>query len=145
MGGLYYHVDEDEAVRTLRRAVELGASYVDTAPLYGHGRSERIVGKALSPLPRGDFLLSTKIGRILEPVSEAPASEQFVDLPALEPVFDYSRDGVLRSLEDSLDRMGLDSVDILYVHDPDEGRSVFDVFSGPDHYRQVIDEALPAR
>ena len=52
MGGLYYHVDEDEAVRTLRRAVELGASYVDTAPLYGHGRSERIVGKALSALPR---------------------------------------------------------------------------------------------
>ena len=48
MGGLYYHVDEGEAVRTLRRAVELGASYVDTAPLYGHGRSERIVGKALS-------------------------------------------------------------------------------------------------
>ena len=51
MGGLYYHVDEDEAVRTLRRAVELGASYVDTAPLYGHGRSERIVGKALSRCP----------------------------------------------------------------------------------------------
>ena len=143
LGGLYYHVDEDEAVRTLRRAVELGASYVDTAPLYGHGRSERIVGKALSALPRSGFVLSTKIGRILEPVSEAPASEQFVDLPALEPVFDYSRDGVLRSLEDSLDRMGLDSVDILYVHDPDEGRSVFNVFSGPDHYRQVIDEALP--
>ena len=144
LGGLYYRVDEDEAVRTVRRAVELGAGYVDTAPLYGHGRSERIVGRALSALPRGDFLLSTKVGRVLEPVSEPPTSDQFVDLPALEPVFDYSRDGVLRSLEDSLERMGLDSVDILYVHDPDEGRSVFNVFSGPDHYRRVIDEALPA-
>ncbi len=143
LGGLYYAVDEDEAVRTLWRAVELGASYVDTAPLYGHGRSERIVGQALSPLPRDGYLLSTKIGRVLEPVSEPPASDQFVDLPLLEPVFDYSRDGVLRSLEESLERMGLDRVDILYVHDPDEGRSVFNVFSGPDHYRQVIDEALP--
>ena len=144
LGGLFYPVDEGEAVSTLRRAVELGANYVDTAPLYGHGRSERLVGRALSSFPRGDFLLSTKIGRILKPVSEPPTSEQFVDLPPLEPVFDFSRDGVMRSLEDSLDRLGLDRVDILYVHDPDEGRSVDHVFSGPDHYRQVMDEALPA-
>ena len=143
LGGLFYSVDEDEAVRTVRRSVELGASYVDTAPLYGHGRSERLVGQALSPLPQGDYVLSTKVGRVLEPVSNTPASDHFVDLPLLEPVFDYSRSGVLRSLEESLERMGLDSVDILYVHDPDEGRSVFNVFTGPDHYRQVIDEVLP--
>ncbi|MCY3694790.1 MAG: aldo/keto reductase [Chloroflexi bacterium] len=143
LGGLYYSVDEDEAVRTVRRAVELGASYVDTAPLYGHGRSERIVGQALSPLARGDYVLSTKVGRVLEPVSAPSASDYFVDLPPFEPVFDYSRSGVLRSLEESLERMGLDSVDVLYVHDPDEGRSVFHAFSGPDHYRQVIDEVMP--
>ncbi len=143
LAGLYERVDEAEAVRTLRRAVELGASYVDTAPLYGYGRSERIVGRALSSLPRGDFVLSTKVGRILEPADEPPGGEEFVDLPPLDPAFDYSRDGVLRSLEDSLERLGLDSVDVLYVHDPDGGASANDVFTGPDHYRQVMEEALP--
>ena len=140
LGGLYSSVDEPEAVRTLHRAIELGASYVDTAPLYGHGRSERAIGKALSTLPRNEFVLSTKVGRLLVPVDEPPDPNEIV-----EASFDFSRDGVLRSLEESLERLGLDRVDILYVHDPDGGVSLHEDFSGQDYYyRQVLDEALPA-
>ena len=144
LGGLVHPVDDGEAVRTVRRAIELGVSYVDTAPLYGSGRSERLVGEALSALSGDDFVLSTKVGRLLEPVEDSSAPDRSSDLPPMEPVFDYSRDGVLRSVEDSLERTGLDRVDVLYVHDPDEGRSVDDLYEGPGHYRQVIDEALPA-
>ena len=144
LGGLVHPVDDGEAVRTVRRAIELGVSYVDTAPLYGSGRSERLVGEALSALSGDDFVLSTKVGRLLEPVEDSSAPDRSSDLPPMEPVFDYSRDGVLRSVEDSLERTGLDRVDVLYVHDPDEGRSVDDLYESPGHYRQVIDEALPA-
>ena len=140
LGGLYSPVDETEAVRTVHRAVELGANYVDTAPLYGYGRSERVVGKALSMLPRGELVLSTKVGRLLEPGDEPPGTNEFV-----EPNFDFSRDGVLRSLEESLERMGLDSVDVLYVHDPDGGVSLLEEYSDEDYYyQQVLDEAMPA-
>ena len=79
LGGLYSSVDETEAVRTVHRAVELGANYVDTAPLYGYGRSERRVGKALSTLPRSDYLLSTKVGRLLQPVDEPPDPNEIVE------------------------------------------------------------------
>ena len=140
LGEIYTPVDEPEAVRTLHRAIELGANYVDTAPLYGYGRSERRVGKALSTLPRCDYLLSTKVGRLLQPVDEPPDPNEIV-----EASFDFSRDGVLRSLEESLERLGLDRVDILYVHDPDGGVSLHEDFSGQDYYHhQVLDEALPA-
>ena len=140
LGGLYSSVDETEAVRTVHCAVELGVNYIDTAPLYGHGRSERAIGKALSTLPRNEFVLSTKVGRLLVPVDEPPDPNELV-----EPSFDFSRDGVLRSLEESLERMGLDRVDILYVHDPDGGVSLHEDFSGQDYYyHQVLDEALPA-
>ena len=140
LGGLYSPVDETEAVRTVHRAVELGVNYIDTAPLYGYGRSERAIGMALSTLPRNEFVLSTKVGRLLVPVDEPPGPNEFV-----EPSFDFSRDGVLRSLEESLERMGLDRVDILYVHDPDGGVSLHEEFSGQDYYyQQVLDEALPA-
>ena len=140
LGGLYSPVDEADAVRTVHRAVELGANYVDTAPLYGYGRSERAIGMALSTLPRSEFVLSTKVGRLLVPVDGPPGPNEFV-----EPSFDFSRDGVLRSLEESLERMGLDSVDVLYVHDPDGGVSLHGDVSVPDHNsQQVLDEALPA-
>ena len=140
LGGLYSAVDETEAVRTVHRAVELGVNYIDTAPLYGHGRSERAIGKALSTLPRNEFVLSTKVGRLLVPVDEPPDPNEIV-----EASFDFSRDGVLRSLEESLERLGLDRVDILYVHDPDGGVSLHEDFSGQDYYyQQVLDEALPA-
>jgi len=143
LAGLFSPVDPEDAVHTVQRAMKMGINYVDTAPLYGHGRSEHLVGKSLSIFPRDDFVLSTKVGRVLEPVQNAPVSPHFANLPRLAPVFDYSRDGILRSLEESLERMGLDRADILYIHDPDEGQSNDDIYDGPNHYKQVIDETLP--
>ena len=132
IGSLFRDVTEDDAVATVRRGLELGLNYVDTAPLYGHGLSEMRLGRALKHVPRDAFILSTKVGRVLNPVDTAPISPHYQSLPKMEPVFDYSRDGILRSLEESLQRLGLDRVDIAYIHDAD------------DHWRQAIGEAYPA-
>ena len=132
IGGLYTAVETATAVDTIRRAHELGIGYYDTAPLYGSGRSEMLFGEALETIPRGDYVLSTKVGRLLEPVAAQPESDQFVDLPSFEPTYDYSRDGVLRSIDESLARLRLDRVDIVMIHDPD------------DHFEQALDEAFPA-
>ena len=132
IGGLYTAVEAATAVETIRRAHQLGIGYYDTAPLYGSGRSEMLFGDALETIPRGDYVLSTKVGRLLEPVAGQPESDQFVDLPSLEPTYDYSRDGVLRSIDESLARLRLDRVDVVMIHDPD------------DHFEQARDEAFPA-
>ena len=132
IGGLYTAVEAATAVDTIRRAHELGVSYFDTAPLYGSGRSEMLFGDALVGIPRDSYVLSTKVGRLLEPVAEQPESDQFVDLPSLEPTYDYSRDGVLRSIDESLGRLRLDRVDIVMIHDPD------------DHFEQAVSETFPA-
>ena len=132
IGGLYTAVEAATAVDTIRRAHELRVSYFDTAPLYGSGRSEMLFGDALVGIPRDSYVLSTKVGRLLEPVAEQPESDQFVDLPSLEPTYDYSRDGVLRSIEESLGRLRLDRVDIVMIHDPD------------DHFEQAVSETFPA-
>ena len=132
IAGLYTGVEAETAVDTIRRAHELGVSYFDTAPLYGSGRSEMHFGNALEGIPRSEYVLSTKVGRLLEPVAEQPDSEQFVDLPSLEPTNDYSRDGVLRSIDESLTRLRQDRVDIVMIHDPD------------DHFEQAVNEAFPA-
>ncbi len=132
IAGLYTGVEAETAVETIRRAHELGVGYFDTAPLYGSGRSEVHFGNALEGIPRSEYVLSTKVGRLLEPVAEQPDSDQFVDLPSLEPTYDYSRDGVLRSIDESLTRLRLDRVDIVMIHDPD------------DHFEQAVDEAFPA-
>ena len=132
IGGLYTAVEAATAVETIRRAHELGVGYFDTAPLYGSGRSEMHFGDALEGIPRSEYVLSTKVGRLLEPVAEQPDSEQFVDLPRLEPTYDYSRDGVLRSIDESLGRLRLDRIDVVMIHDPD------------DHFEQAVNEAFPA-
>ena len=132
LGGLYADVGKDAAADTVLKAHELGVHYFDTAPLYGSGRSELAYREALRQLDRNRYTISTKVGRVLMPVDAPPESEQFMNLPAMEPVFDFSRDGVLRSLEDSLERLGLDRIDIALIHDPD------------DHYEQAIEEAYPA-
>ena len=131
IGSLFRTVSGEDAVATARRGLELGLNYVDTAPLYGHGISEIRLGRALQDMPRDSFILSTKVGRVLNPVNEAPISPHFQSLPKMEPVFDYSRDGILRSLEESLKRLNLDRVDIAYIHDAD------------DHWEQAIGEAYP--
>jgi D-threo-aldose 1-dehydrogenase len=118
LGNMHRALAEVEAEATVRAAWDAGLRYFDTAPLYGHGLSEHRIGRALSGEPRDDFLLSTKVGRLLEPCEPgAEASGIYQATPALKVRFDYGREGVLRSLEASLGRLGLDRVDILYVHD----------------------------
>ena len=102
IGSLFRTVSEDDACATVLRGLELGLNYIDTAPLYGHGVSEMRLGRVLKDVPRDSFVLSTKVGRVLNPVDSPPVSPHFPSLPKLEAVFDYSRDGILRSLEESL-------------------------------------------
>ncbi|HWD29319.1 MAG TPA: aldo/keto reductase [Rhizomicrobium sp.] len=116
-GNLGRVFSEDECDATMTRAWESGARYFDTAPLYGLGLSEQRVGRALRQRPRDQFVLSTKVGRVLVP--GAPNGGIYVGTPQVRYVYDYSRDGVMRSFEDSLRRLGLDRVDILFVHDVD--------------------------
>jgi len=117
IGGLYTAVEEDAACATVERALDRGVRLVDTAPLYGYGLAERRVGAALASRPRDDYVLATKVGRLLRP-GGAPDPTQTVD-PTLAPVFDFTYDGALRSVEESLERLGLDRVDIVHIHDPD--------------------------
>lgn len=120
IGNLYSAVDEHEALATVDAALDAGLRFFDTAPLYGHGRSESRLGRALatSPVARPDVTVATKVGRLLVPGATSPTI--FADAPDVEPVFDFSSDGVLRSFEASLLRLGLDRVDIVHVHDPDD-------------------------
>ena len=121
IGGFYGPVDTDVAVLAVRRAFHLGIRYFDVAPLYGHGRAESILGHALRDTPRDSFILSTKVGRYLVPAGVAGTPErQRAEGAPFNPVLDYGRDGVLRSLEQSLHRLGMARIDIAYIHDVDE-------------------------
>ena len=120
LGGFYGPVAPDEATRAVRAAWDAGIRYFDVAPLYGHGRAEVLLGHVLRELPRDEFVLSTKVGRWLRPHApgEDPATLRAGGLP-FHPVLDYSRDGVLRSLEHSMLRLGVPRVDIVMIHDVD--------------------------
>ena len=116
LGNLYRVIPDDAADLTVRAALDDGIAYVDTAPHYGQGLSERRVGQAL----RRDTVVSTKVGRILKPIPAPPPGTQrhgFVDGDPFEPHFDYSYDGVRQSFEASLTRLGRDTIDILLAHD----------------------------
>jgi D-threo-aldose 1-dehydrogenase len=123
LAGMFTPVSEEQAAATLDAAWEAGFRYFDTAPHYGLGLAERRLGAALAGRPRDELVVSTKVGRLLVP---NPGGEDRLDdsgfaVPArVRREFDFSRDGVLRSLEESLTRLGLDRVDIVYLHDPDE-------------------------
>jgi D-threo-aldose 1-dehydrogenase len=135
IGNLYREVDEETALAAVDTAWSLGVRYFDTAPHYGLGLSERRLGAALAGRPRAEYRISTKIGRLLVPSPETAnrRDDQGFDVPAdHRRVWDFSADGVRRSLESSLDRLGLDRVDVLLMHDPD------------NHWEQAIGEAYPA-
>jgi D-threo-aldose 1-dehydrogenase len=117
LGGLYKAVSDEQAEAVIGRAWALGLRLFDTAPLYGSGLAERRLGAALRSRPREEFAVSTKVGRLLRAGEPDPI---FKGAPALAPVFDFSYEGALRSLEESLERLGLDRVDIALVHDPDD-------------------------
>lgn len=120
LGGLFEPVPERQAAATIDTAWELGVRLFDTAPVYGYGRSETRTGAALASRPRDAYVLCTKVGRLIEP--GGPDTQPiWADPPAgVGPRLDYSYAGVLRSVEESLARLGLDRIDVLHVHDPDE-------------------------
>ncbi|MBV8474382.1 MAG: aldo/keto reductase [Hyphomicrobiales bacterium] len=121
IGNLYRPLTEKEARATLDVAWTDGCRYYDTAPLYGLGLSETRLNGFLRAKPRGGYLLSTKVGRLLElcPPDQRTRPGAFFETPSRREVFDYSYDGVMRSLEFSLERLGVDQIDILYAHDVD--------------------------
>lgn len=117
LAGIFAGVPASQARATVEHALELGITYVDTAPQYGLGRSEHLVGDVVRER-RAGTVLSTKVGRLLAPVTDGGQDKgNWIDPLPFNQVYDYSYDGVMRSFEDSLQRLGLSSVDIVYVHD----------------------------
>src|SRR5215472_12660946 len=117
LGGSRVPVSREEAEAIVRAAWAAGVRYVDTAPYYGVGQAERCVGDALRDRPRAEWVLSTKVGRLLRRnPTGAFADSRRHPLP-FDVIYDYSYDGIMRSFEDSFQRLGLARIDILYVHD----------------------------
>ncbi|WKU49560.1 aldo/keto reductase [Streptomyces sp. VNUA116] len=123
IGNLFTAVSDEDAAEAVGAAWEAGIRSFDTAPHYGLGLSERRLGAALRGRPRGQFTVSTKVGRLLEPVRAASAGDpagEFAVPATHRRLWDFSADGVRRSLDASLERLGLDHVDVVHLHDPDE-------------------------
>ncbi|MEW2395422.1 aldo/keto reductase [Streptomyces sp. NPDC046862] len=134
IGNLYRVTPAHDAQTAIEAAWEAGVRYFDTAPHYGLGLSERRLGAALRKRPRDAYVVSSKVGRLLVP-NESPRGtddEGFMVRDDLRRQWDFSRDGVLHSIEATLERTGLDRLDVVYLHDPD------------DHWRQAAEEAMPA-
>ena len=145
IAGLFTAVTDDQAVATVQRAWQLGIRYFDVAPLYGYGAGERRLGLGLRGRPREAYALSTKVGRLVRPADRIPPGADidrqalgdrddafYADIGDRRIVFDYSADGVRRSLDESLERLGTDRIDLVLIHDPD------------DHWQAAIGEAYPA-
>jgi D-threo-aldose 1-dehydrogenase len=137
LGGLFTEVTDAEAEATILEAINSGINFFDTAPLYGHGNAEKRVGAALNKAKK-PFVISTKVGRVLQKFTPEEISGKVAGLagyvgvdPTIFPVFDFTREGILRSLEESLKRLNLPSVDIALIHDAD------------DQIDQAIDQAYP--
>jgi len=120
LGNFLRPLSEADCDATLEAAWDSGMRYFDTAPFYGFGLSETRVGRLLKKVKRSDYVISTKVGRLFEPCAEEEVNSGFfINTPQLRFYYDYSYDGVMRSYEESLGRLGIDNVDILYVHDVD--------------------------
>jgi D-threo-aldose 1-dehydrogenase len=142
LGNLFEAVGDDAARQLVEAAWHSGCRSFDTAPHYGHGLSEHRLGAALRGQPRGDFVLSSKVGRLLTPdAAAARAQHGYVDILPFRQSWDYSAAGTRRSVEDSLQRLGLARLDVAYVHDPDTATHGA---NAPEVLRQVLDATLPA-
>jgi D-threo-aldose 1-dehydrogenase len=133
IGGLYTATSAQAAEETMEAAWELGIRFFDTAPQYGNGMAEQRLGAFLKSKPRDSYVLCTKVGRLLRlPEKSAGEDAYYKGTPAERPVFDFSYDGVMIAVEESLKRLELERIDVLHIHDPD------------DHYRQALDGAYKA-
>lgn len=131
--GLYDSVQKEDALGAIREALRSGLNFIDTAPMYGHGMSEELLGEALQGVPRDSYVLSTKVGRLLTPEDPSTMAEsQWKNISPFRWHFDFSYDSVMRSFEESLKRMKIDRVEVLLIHDPD------------DHWETAIKGAYPA-
>jgi D-threo-aldose 1-dehydrogenase len=146
VGNLYRAMTDEEAWAVLDAAWESGIRYFDTAPHYGLGLSERRLGAFLATKPRTDYVVSTKVGRLLraspETADRLDDANQFAVPASLRRIWDFSSDGVRASLEESLERLGLLEVDVLYLHDPDEHDLAADLSSGVPALAALRDEGL---
>lgn len=133
LGGLFEPLDDATAARALDAAWESGIRYFDTAPHYGIGHSERRIGDLLRGKPRAGFTLSTKVGRLLVPQDARGRTDDSFAVPATHRrVWDFTRDGIRRSVEESLTRLGLDRIDVLYLHDAEQ------------HFEDALRDGYPA-
>jgi D-threo-aldose 1-dehydrogenase len=132
LAGLFEEVGEDDALAVIESAWDAGIRFFDTAPLYGHGLAEIRLGKVLRNKPRDEFTLASKVGRLLRADAPPEPGQAFRGTPPVNPVFDFSYDGVMRSVDESLERLGLERIDILHIHDPD------------DHYNAALKGAYRA-
>ncbi len=136
LGGWPVAVSDNVADNTLESAWKKGIRYFDTAPLYGSGMSEKRLGKFLQKQQRNEFIISTKVGRLIIDTDKSKAAEKFIGSPLnKDSEFNYSYDATLKSFEDSLLRLGIDKIDILYLHDPD---------NHPDHFEESKKGAVKA-
>ena len=142
LGNLFTALSNVQASDLLDHVLVQGCRTFDTAPHYGKGLSERRIGDALRPISRLNYVLSTKVGRLLKPSADAPRDQHsYVDVLPFVQRYDYSFDGTLRSVEDSLQRLGLASFDVAYIHDMDvatHGKNASDIF------KAVMAGAIPA-
>ncbi|MBZ9935710.1 aldo/keto reductase [Mesorhizobium sp. BR1-1-16] len=147
LGDFFERLDEGEAIATVAAAFAAGITLVDTSPHYGNGLAEHRIGTALRSMPRESVVISTKIGRVMNPATLAggsapPPARGFVGSLPHRPRFDYSYDGVMRSFEQSLLRLGTDRIDILLIHDIDawtHGEDQVEV-----RYREALDSGYRA-
>jgi len=143
IGNLYTPCTNEEANETITTCFELGIRYFDTAPEYGHGLSERRMGDALRAHPRNNFVLSTKVGDMLYARSDRlPPEDKFIDKLPFFLRYDYSYDGIMRAFEDSLQRLGLNQIDILLVHDLDP--IIHDAKKFSDYFKLYIEDGYKA-
>ncbi len=133
LGGLFEPLDDETAAVALAAGWDAGIRYFDTSPHYGIGQSERRTGGLLRQQPRGEYTLSTKVGRVLVPQDAAGRTDESFHVPATHRrVWDFTRDGVRRSVEDSLTRLGVDRIDVLFLHDAEE------------HFSDALRDGYPA-
>jgi len=126
LGGLFTAVSDEQGQATVLAALDSGINFIDTAPLYGHGNAERMIGSVLSKTNK-EYVISTKVGRVLkkfapeEIAGKVDGLAAFIGVdPTIFPVIDFSRDGILRSIQESLERLNISSIDIALIHDADD-------------------------